>query len=492
MRVGMQVLVLVGLLAGCGVGRTYKRGFEAEARGDVAGAAARYMDVLERKASYDDAREGLRRVASDAWRARLAPAEAAERALQFEAARDHYRALVALEDRLARHGALDFDRGGIDARDKIAKMSQGAAQKAYTQGETSRQAGRFEEALAHYAAAQGFVENYLDTRQKIPMTWLAWGDAEVVAGQFRAAVTRYDGAAKAGAPEGGAKAAEVLMALGRHHLAEQTCHQAVKDFEAVGQRVPGVADAWLVVARPCAEVRVVIAFAGLSRSELARMGNVDVAVRAQTGLIERLPSLVDPRVSVLSPAVLSGPRQRPDGTWAVHRVAAGRVASGELIASSPRAEQRRATAQREVACVEPEALPPCLEPVEVSYQYVTAASDARLSVVLAISESASDRLIATRTFDVSARDEVAFAGEVRDPQTGDPVDAAWRLPTDLVALLGARRDLASSATLWTQATDRLIEDALPWVAPRLVPDEKVVDPASLTIEPLAKIGPPGR
>jgi len=476
-------LLLAVVLAGCGAARAYKEGLVLEGQGRVVAASARYLDALDRKPLYEEARLALARVAEDAWEQQAAGALELEERGDFEGASARYERLGRYQDRLEAHGLLDFEPR-FDPEEKVEEMKDATAAREYTLAEKAFGAGRWEEALSHYDGALAVRPGYRDVAQRIGAVHLAWGEALVAAGQYRHAAARLEEAWNAGATEGRARAAEVYAALGRYHLDHGACRQAWRDLSA-SVRLGNPVQEEVSAARACAEVRVAVTpVSGLRRRTL---GEVDLSSRILAEVLEGLPEATSDFVVLVDPSVLRS--TRPDGSPPAHWILEQTIHTATLDSEAPTSQERLARAYTESECVNEEtgATETCRTEFDLRYEEVQASKEVALSVSARLVRSDTRGEVHARTVDVVADDVVHYAEGFRNAETRRPVDlhgtgaAEVHVDDALRALADAPRDLEPDRDLVMRATEDLAAEVVGWVAPRVDFEPFWTDPVSLEL-----------
>jgi len=484
-----MALALVWLV-GCAAQKAYKEGMDLQAAGKLPAAAAKYLDALDSKPTHPEALVALAGVAEEAWKAKLAQAADAEGRNDYTTARDKYQELARLQERLDQHGFLDFPVT-VDALAKAKEMEEGAAERAYLLAEKQRGSGQYENAIAGYREAQGFVPGFRDTQARIASAYIEWGTAEAAAGRWRSATQKYQDGAAAGAVEGTTRSAEVYLALGRWNVTNGACRQAVRDLKEADRLVPGSVRADLAQASSCAETRVAVVVDRASSRDVAVTG-YDPTPRLDAAIAERIPGATSDFVVVVDDHALQGPPKDDKGRLAVDRIVGARALRWDVVAVPRTTTERRTTAEADATCVDPntQARTTCTHSFEMVYTEVTEARLASLSVTANIVTFTDSKILASRTFDLGARGDVTWVENLRDATTGESTwptrsgATAVRIPAHVQEMLDAPRTVTADSVLFTEVTDDTADAVAAWAATTLDAETTLTDPTTLKIQPL--------
>jgi tetratricopeptide (TPR) repeat protein len=478
------------LLVGCPATHAYRQGRSLEEDGRLPAAADSYLDALDANESHRRARAALEGVVGGAYDERLGAALRAERQGNFDAALDRYRGLQRYLARLQQHGELDF-QPGIDVEEKVAQMQESAAGWEYLLGEKHLVAGRWEEAIQHFQAALEVKEGFRDAEARIAATWYAWAEEDAGGGRYRDGAERFEKALDLGyedAQTAATRAAELFAALGRHHLGQGTCRQAVRDLSAARALVPEVLGEDLAAAEACAEVRVVVA--GLVAPGRAQLAGIDVHSRLSTGVLATLPAATSQFVVLVDESALRS-RSHARGEPVAHYLVASNLVAATLHSPGPVEREQVTSGEAEGTCLEEHDEgtyeEPCHVLFDVQYTEVSEEKEVGLSASVRLVALPGRAVVDAETFEVTVRDAVRYAHDFQDAETGRLVHPSNNsrigvaVDTEVLSLEEARDTLKSDLVLATAAVDQLIEEMVGWIAARVDVEEEWSDPEDLPV-----------
>lgn len=469
-------LLVVALLAGCPASRHYHQGLEAAEQGQPYVAADRYLAALDRNPGHRKARAALEAIAEDAFETRLGAGLRAEEGGDYLAARDRYAELARFVDRLDAHGLRTFTVH-VDLAEKIALMEESAATREYVLGTKLLGARRWSEAIERFEAALRIKPGFRDAADKVVQAQYGWAEEELGAGRYREAARRFE-LVREPLPRAGRRAAEIYAALGRHHLSAGACRQAWRDLDRARSLRPGVLAQELAHAWDCATVELVV---GRFEGPRDRVGGVHLPSSLQGAVLDRLPEATSDFVVLVDGSAPS-----------FDVVLDGRVVAASVERHPARTVDRTTPGLAEMACTAVgddgmEYEEPCEVELDVLFTEVTERKTASLSASVRLVEAAGRRVAASRTFDASAADEVHWARDFRDAQTGawldvtaDPGTGA-AVSSEVLELRDARQSLKADAELVREALDQLVRDVVDFAAAELDREVPPTDPRALPI-----------
>jgi len=482
------VLAALVLLGGCEATHAYRQGRSLEEEGRLPAAAERYLDALDARASHRRARAALEAVALSAYEERAGAALAAERSGDFQAALARYEALQTYLQRLRAHGALAF-QPGIDVAEKIARMRESAAGRAYFLGEKSFGVGRWEDAIQHFRAALEIQEGYRDTEARIAEAWFAWAEEDAGAGRYRDAAERFREALDLGfadAQAAATRAAEIFAALGRYHLQQGDCRQAVRDLSEARRLLPEVLEEDLAAAEGCAQVRVVVG--GLVAPGRSEIAGIDVRSRLSGGVLALLPAATSPFLVLVDESALTA---RAGGAPAARILVASNLVAATLHHPWPVERERVTTGETEGTCLEEDDEgtheESCRALLDVQYTEVSEEKEVGISVSVRLVALPGRAVVDAHTFEVTVRDAIRYAHDFQDAETGRAIDPSddfrfgVAVESEVLALEDARDTLESDLRLTTTAIDQLTDEIVDWIAARVDVEEPWSDPEELPI-----------
>ncbi|MBW1878497.1 MAG: tetratricopeptide repeat protein [Deltaproteobacteria bacterium] len=485
----LLALVALFLLGGCQATHAYREGRSLEEGGRLPAAAESYLDALDARASHGRARAALEALALPAYEARLGAALRAERQGDFRAALERYRRLEWYLERLERHGELSF-QPGIDVAEKIVQAQESAAGREYFLAEKSLGAGRWEEAIEHFQAALEVKEGYRDAEARIAGAWFAWADEDVGAGRYRDAAEGFRRALDLGyadAQTAATRAAEIFAALGRYHLDQGACRQAVRDLSAARRLLPEALEEDLAAAEACAEVRVVVA--GLAAPARSEVAGIDVRTRLSAGVLALLPAATSPFVVLVDESALRTPAAGPGPVG--HYLVASNLVAATLHSPWPVERERVTSGETWGRCVEEDDEgtheEPCRLVIDVQYTEVSEEKEVGLSASVRLVALPGRTVVDAHTFEVTMRDATRYAHDFQDAETGRPVDPAddirfgVAVENDVLALENAHDTLAPDLQLATAAIDQLTDEMVEWIAVRVDVEDEWSDPEELPV-----------
>ena len=216
-----------------------QEGRQHEKAGRLFRAAQLYARALHADPQFTNARNALSRIADEAIAKKLGDVKRLEELLETKNALAELQKIGSLQSALAKHG-IEIEEP-LDVKAYEDGITLRAAQRIYESALIAKGEGRWGAAIAQFQEIESLRPGYLDTRDKLLETYMAWGLEDLEQRRYRAAAERF--AEGAGVPGGqaalGRRAAEILVALGRNVMERGACRRALLDYKAAARLVPG-------------------------------------------------------------------------------------------------------------------------------------------------------------------------------------------------------------------------------------------------------------
>jgi len=243
-RLRRHLVLLLAVLAGtvllaAEAREEMQEGRQHEKAGRPFRAAQSYARALDRDPQFKDARKALNRIADEAIAKKLGDVKRLEEILETKNALAELEKIGSLQSALARH-SIEVEQP-VDVKAQEDGITLRAAQRIYESALAAEGEGRWGAAIAQFQEIESFRPGYLDTRDKLAETYMAWGLEDLEQRRYRAAAERF--ARGAGIPGGERtgtrkKAVAVLTALARYGLERGACRRALLDYEEAVRLVP--------------------------------------------------------------------------------------------------------------------------------------------------------------------------------------------------------------------------------------------------------------
>ena len=324
-------------------------------------------------------------------------------------------------------------------------MANAAAEEVYRIGQKALVNRRWEEAVDGFTKALEFKPGYRDSSTKLAAAWYGWAAQDLEAAQYRSAAQRFGQAngAQPGYSDAAARAARIYAALGRHHLSNKSCRQAVRDLRLAEQYAPDTAQAKdLATADLCATTRVTIANFGNPTNVnpgglapalvLAEMLQVTVAKMSS----EFVEVDFDDSITPKSGSTWPGP----------HYMVSAKLLQVKVVDPTPVPQARTTEGILQAPCPPGSGTPDslCQTPVQVTYAEMHSRPSVTIEASYTLTDLHNPKLQTTKNLRSTAEDEVVWAENMLVNGQGFPTahndsEQGVRIPEQLESLVNAPR-----------------------------------------------------
>jgi len=235
----LLVILSVTLLLAAEAKVEMQEGRQHEKADRVFRAAQSYARALDADPQYKDARKALSRIADEAIAKKLGDVKRLEELLETRNALVELQKIGSLQSTLAKHG-IEIEQP-VDVKAQEDGITLRAAQRTYESALAAKGEGRWGAAIAQFQEIESLRPGYLDTRDKLAETYMAWGLEDLEQRRYRAAADRFaQGAGIPGGERTGTrkKAVAVLTALARYGLEKGACRRGFLDYKEAVRLVP--------------------------------------------------------------------------------------------------------------------------------------------------------------------------------------------------------------------------------------------------------------
>ena len=236
----LLVIMASLFLVGSKAKEEMQEGRQHEKEGRLFRAAQAYTRALDADPQLTSARKALNRIADEAIARKFGDVKRLEADLEPKNAVVELQKIGRLQSALANHN-IEIDQP-VDVNAQEEGITLRAAQRIYDNALIAKGDGRWGAAIAQFQEIESIRPGYLDTRDQLAQTYMAWGLEDLEQRRYRAATERFThaaeipGAARSGA---GRKAAEILTSLGRYAMESGACRRAFLDYRAAVRLSPG-------------------------------------------------------------------------------------------------------------------------------------------------------------------------------------------------------------------------------------------------------------